>query len=195
MGELIPAEATEEIEDLTAGLTERAKLFVFEYAKDFNGTQAAIRAGYSKAGAHQQADVLLRNPTIRGAVKLATDCRLAAVNVSVDRIVREYARIAFLDPRQFYNDDGSLKDITGLPDEVSAAIAGIEIEHRHERGSSDDDGVDVTTKRVKLACKMSALKELSKLAVFAGAFKPSGEGSPGDTTNIQFNYNVTVAGH
>ena len=40
-------------------LTPRQQAFVQEYAKDFNATQAAVRAGYSPATARQQASRLL----------------------------------------------------------------------------------------------------------------------------------------
>ena len=42
-------------------LTEKQYKFCMEYCKDFNGTQAAIRAGYSKDSAMEQASRLLRN--------------------------------------------------------------------------------------------------------------------------------------
>ena len=33
---------------MAKGLTDKQKIFVYEYLIDFNATQAAIRAGYSK---------------------------------------------------------------------------------------------------------------------------------------------------
>ena len=41
-------------------LTDKRRAFVREYLIDFNGTQAAIRAGYSKNSARQQAEQILR---------------------------------------------------------------------------------------------------------------------------------------
>lgn len=49
----------------TRTLTLKQAAFVREYLKDFNGTQAAIRAGYSPNGARQQASQLLTNPAIQ----------------------------------------------------------------------------------------------------------------------------------
>lgn len=49
-------------------LKPKQRKFVAEYLKDQNGTQAAIRAGYAKNSAQQQASDLLLNPLIRQAI-------------------------------------------------------------------------------------------------------------------------------
>jgi len=46
-------------------LTDKQKRFCEEYLIDFNGTQAAIRAGYSKKTAQQQASRLLSNVVVQ----------------------------------------------------------------------------------------------------------------------------------
>ncbi len=45
-------------------VTHRQQAFAREYLVDYNGTQAAIRAGYSKKSAAQQASALLRLPKV-----------------------------------------------------------------------------------------------------------------------------------
>ena len=52
----------------TDGLTDKQAAFVREYVVDHNGTQAAIRAGYSEDTARQQASRLLTNVDIAEAV-------------------------------------------------------------------------------------------------------------------------------
>lgn len=47
-----------------AKLTEKQKMFCEEYLIDLNGTQAAIRAGYSKKNAKSQANENLNKPYI-----------------------------------------------------------------------------------------------------------------------------------
>lgn len=192
MGELIPAKDADEIEYLTEGVTDRAKQFVFEYLSDLQATKAAVRAGYSEINARNQSAVLLANPAIKQAIKIALDSRLRAVNVTADRIVSEYAKIAFLNPKDLYAEDGGLKEISEIPDDVAACIASIEIEQRRERGG-DDGGVDITTKKVKIADKIGALNALAKMAIFSGTFgKQSAEGNGGNTTSVQFNYTVNL---
>jgi phage terminase small subunit len=50
-------------------LTGKRRAFTIEYAKDFNGTQAAIRAGYAVKGARVTASRLLTNANIRAAIE------------------------------------------------------------------------------------------------------------------------------
>lgn len=51
------------------GLTYKQKRFIDEYLVDLNGAQAAIRAGYSKNAAKEQASRLLTNANIRTVLK------------------------------------------------------------------------------------------------------------------------------
>ncbi len=53
---------------MTKQLGSKIDRFVDEYLLDLNGTQAAIRAGYSAKTAAQQASRLLRNVKVRQAV-------------------------------------------------------------------------------------------------------------------------------
>ena len=46
-------------------MTEKQKRFADEYLIDCNATQAAIRAGYSKNGAGQTGEKLLKNTEIK----------------------------------------------------------------------------------------------------------------------------------
>ena len=50
-------------------LTEKQKRFVAEYIKDYNATQAAIRAGYSEQTAYSQGNRLLKKVEIKKAIK------------------------------------------------------------------------------------------------------------------------------
>jgi len=50
-------------------LNAKRRAFVREYVKDFNGTQAAIRAGYSQQTARHTASVLLTNPNVKKAIQ------------------------------------------------------------------------------------------------------------------------------
>lgn len=50
-------------------LTPKQERFVEEYLVDLNGTQAAIRAGYSPKTANEQASVMLTKPNIQEAVQ------------------------------------------------------------------------------------------------------------------------------
>lgn len=56
-----------------AELTDKQRRFCEEYVADFNGCQAAIRAGYSKNSAKEQASRLLTNDNVSEYVKKLID--------------------------------------------------------------------------------------------------------------------------
>ncbi|MBM3621281.1 MAG: terminase small subunit [Alphaproteobacteria bacterium] len=81
--------------DRPAPLSPRHERFVLEFLKDGNATQAYIRAGYSPRGAQPSASRLLRQPHIEAAVVTGQRRVAQALEVGVERVGREYARIAF----------------------------------------------------------------------------------------------------
>lgn len=79
------------------GLTNKQQAFIEEYLVDLNGTQAAIRAGYSKDTASVIAHENLTKPRIAEAIDKALEER---AGVTRPRIVTELARIGFADIRK-----------------------------------------------------------------------------------------------
>jgi phage terminase small subunit len=70
------------------GMTAKQAAFVREYLVDLNGTQAAIRAGYSPATARQIADENLSKPAVREAVEAGKAARAAAVEITAETVLR-----------------------------------------------------------------------------------------------------------
>ena len=107
-------------------LKPRARLFINEYLKDCNGARAAIRAGYSPPGARVTASRLLANVSIANAIRTAQDEILKETQVTVARIVRELALIAFFDPASIFDDSGHLLPIGALPPDIRRALPAVE---------------------------------------------------------------------
>lgn len=132
-------------------LSPKQRRFIAEYLKDQNGTQAAIRAGYSAKTAQVQSSDLLSKPMVRAAV----DTELARIQekagVTQERILNALLNIAEFDPRKLFNKDGTLKKIHDMPDDVASAIATIE---------SDDSEGEV--RKVRFSDKVRALELLGK---------------------------------
>lgn len=63
------------------GLTAQQRLFVAEYGKDQNATQAAIRAGYAPETARQQGSRLLTNAVIKRMVNSQQDEIIQAIQI------------------------------------------------------------------------------------------------------------------
>jgi phage terminase small subunit len=108
-------------------LTKKQQLFVEEYLKDLNATQAAIRAGYSAKTALQQGPRLLGNVGVQSAVQEAMKARSDRTEITQDRVLQELARLAFFDARKMFNGDGSPKAIHELDDDTAAAISGLDV--------------------------------------------------------------------
>jgi hypothetical protein len=70
------------------GLTPKQAAFVREYLVDLNGTQAAIRAGYSPATANEQAARLLAHANVREAVDAGKAARAQAVEITAETVLR-----------------------------------------------------------------------------------------------------------
>ena len=75
-------------------LTNKQKIFCEEYQSDLNATQAAIRAGYSKATAKQQGSRLLTNVDVQAEVQRLIAERAEKVGLDGEEILKEIKRLA-----------------------------------------------------------------------------------------------------
>lgn len=76
-------------------LTEKQKLFVEEYLKDLNATQAAIRAGYNKKNARIIACQNLTKLNIQEYLTERMKAREKRTEITQDMIIKELSKIAF----------------------------------------------------------------------------------------------------
>jgi phage terminase small subunit len=70
-------------------MTPKQAAFIDEYLIDHNGTQAAIRAGYSKRTARQQAVELLANAEVQQAIKDAETAAQQRNIITFDDLLSE----------------------------------------------------------------------------------------------------------
>lgn len=101
--------------------------FAHEYVVDRNGTQAAIRAGYSAKTAHVQACRLLNDAKVSARIAELSKAIEKRAAVSADWVVSELAKIARADPRKFFKPDGSLIPVHELDDDCAAALSAMEV--------------------------------------------------------------------
>ena len=76
-------------------ISEKQKMFCYEYLKDFNGSQAAVRAGYSIKSARQQAADLLTKPNIFKFLESLKEKHVLKAELCVDDIIKEFKAIGF----------------------------------------------------------------------------------------------------
>jgi phage terminase small subunit len=143
-------------------LDPKRALFVQEYLIDLNATQAAIRAGYSKKCASEQGYDLLRKPQIQKAIAEAMKKRADRLEVSQDRIVRELARVGFLDPAELLEGDGSVKLIKNMSEDARRVIAGMEVSEIFDNAAGDQKQALGLAKKIKLCDKLKALELLGR---------------------------------
>ena len=137
-----------------AKLTEKQRRFAAEYLIDLNGTQAAIRAGYSARTANEQASRMLANVSIQQAISEAMGERSKRTGVNQDRIVQELAKIAFLKITDVVDREGRIKENASEDD--LACIESIKYKH------SDTETGSSTEREVKAASKLKAMELLGK---------------------------------
>ena len=75
-------------------LTPKQQKFCLEYLKDFNGTQAAIRAGYSKKTANEQAARLLANVSIQNYIRETNSTIQKSTIMDVQEIQERLTKVA-----------------------------------------------------------------------------------------------------
>ena len=109
-------------------LTAQQKRFCDEYLVDYNGTQAAIRAGYAKNSAKVQASKLLTNPNVSSYLGSKHKKISDKLEISAERTLLEIARIAYTPSTAFYDKDGRLLPMHELGPDAAACLAGFEVE-------------------------------------------------------------------
>lgn len=142
----------------TSAASERKALFIAAYLDNGgNATQAAISAGYSAKTADQQGSRLLKDVKIKAAIKLKAVAVLEKFDLSIDRTLKEIARVAYSDPRRFYRADGSIKAMHELDDDTAATIASVEVDILRQDGAAVGETV-----KIKQWDKNAALEKAMK---------------------------------
>jgi len=141
-------------------MTQKQKRFCEEYLIDLNATQAAIRAGYSSDSASSIAGENMKKPEIRARIDKAIAEQSKRTGVNADRVIRELAKIAFVNSDNVIDaDTAKLKDDVTADD--TAAIMSVRVK---TIPTADGEGVE---REIKLADKTKALELLGKhLGIF-----------------------------
>lgn len=149
-------------------MTKKQKRFADEWLIDLNGTQAAIRAGYSPETAASIASENLRKPEIEKYIAKAMAERSRRTGVNQDRVVLELAKIAFIKMTDVVDADGRIRE--DAREEDLSCIESIKCKKSvTDTGSSEE-------REVKVSSKMKALELLGKhLGMWNDKLEVSGE--------------------
>jgi phage terminase small subunit len=134
-----------------ATLTARQSAFVLEYLVDQNGTQAAIRAGYSARSAAQAARDLLQHPQIYPVLQRSAKSKHDELQLRADDTLERWRRIASVSVADLFDPvTGEPLRISELPVEVAYCLEAYEL---------DEQGRIL---KAKMCSKIDALKFLSR---------------------------------
>lgn len=142
-------------------MNQKQKAFATEYVTDYNATQAAIRAGYSERSAYSQAHELLKKPEIKEAIKELEEAASERTAITKDMVLKELARVAFVDPRKLFDEEGRPKDIRFLDADTAAALSSVDIYEEFDY-NGDEKELSGYTKKYKWSDKLRALEMLGK---------------------------------
>jgi phage terminase small subunit len=108
-----------------ADLTHKQRRFIEEFLVDFNGTKAAIRAGYSPKTARFQASRMLANVDIQESLLQRRQELQDANDLTPEKVIAELEKIAFarMDTYTNWGPDGvRLVSSDELPEGAAAAV-------------------------------------------------------------------------
>ena len=143
-------------------LTPKQERFCYGYMETGNAS-GAYRAAYNAErmkpeSVAVQAAKMLASPKIALKIDaLRAELKQRHV-VTIDRVLEEYAKLAFFDARKLFDDNGAVLPVSQWPDDAAAAIGGLDVA---EIGLGDGDALGVV-KKLKLIDKRGALDSLAR---------------------------------
>lgn len=143
------------------GLTKKQQIFCKEYILHWNGTKAAIRAGYSQNCAAVQASENLTKPNIQAYIEYLKKNIAEVAEISPLRVLNEYKKIAFSSIAHLHNTWIERKEFESLTEEQKGCIQEIVTQTRSIK--SDGGFVDIEYVKIKLYDKIRGLEGINKM--------------------------------
>ncbi len=145
-------------------MTDAQKRFCDEYLIDLNATRA-YKVAYSRCKKDETANVngskLLRNAKVQEYISAKQKEIEKRTEVTQDMVIKELAKIAFLDIRKLYTENGQLKNVADIDSDTAGAISSLETLEEYEGFGNDREKIG-DTQKVRLLDKTKALELLGK---------------------------------
>lgn len=182
-------------------MTDKQARFVEEYLIDCNATAAAKRAGYATSTAEKQAQLWIgktreesQYPEMFDALAARREELRKATQVSQERVIEEYRRIAFSDIRDLFTWDeerACYVPSDNLTDEQAAVVQSIKAKTTRTRRGRGEEAE--TEERIELEMKTyDKLRALNDLAKHLGMFGP--DGSKSNPLHVAYEVVIPTAG-
>jgi len=145
----------------TQTITDKQKIFAAEYVKDFNGTQAALRAKYSAKTAEQQASRLLSNVKVQAEVAKLMQKRVEKIEVDANYVLQRLVEIDQMDLLSIMTDDLAIKPLSEWPSVWRRTISSVEVLEEFADVAGERASIGFI-KKLKLPDKVKNLELLGK---------------------------------
>lgn len=150
-------------------MTDAQKRFCDEYLIDLNATRA-YKVAYPNCKKDETAKSagsrLLTNVNVQNYISEKMKEREKRTEVTQDMVIKELAKIAFLNIRKLYTENGQLKNVADIDDDTAGAISSLETLEEYD-GYGDERAKIGDIQKVKLLDKTKALELLGRhLGIF-----------------------------
>lgn len=142
-------------------LTDKQQRFVEEYLIDLNGTQAALRAGYSEKTAGRQACELLEKTHIAEAIAEAKAQRSIKTSIDATYVLNRLVEIDQMDVLDILDDDGHMRPVSQWPKVWRTTLSGMDINRLSSIGKGDD-AIESVLQKIKWPDKVKNLELIGK---------------------------------
>jgi len=148
--------------ELLTIMTDKQRMFCKEYQVDRNGTQAAIRAGYSKDSARQVASDTMAKTYVRAYIEKILAQQSIRLDVSADRVIQEIAKMAYSNMEDYVSvKDGSIVgDLSTVTRDQMACVQEFTTEVNIEFDKDGNEVGKIRKSKFKLVDKKASLKML-----------------------------------
>jgi phage terminase small subunit len=150
-------------------LTDKQEAFCREYCLDWNGTQAAIRAGYSEQTAGVIANENLKKPYIIDRINLIKNDLELLCGISRKKVMDEHIKLAFSSIAHLHLTWITRKEFEDLTADQKACIAEISTQTRTVKDG--DQYAEIEFVKIKLYDKQKALDSISKMIGYDAPIK------------------------
>lgn len=182
--------AENEVKEKEVKLTNKQIAFCREYILDWNATQAAIRAGYSKKTAQEIGAQNLSKLIIQSHIQECKNNLEEIAGISRLRVIQEHAKLAFSSIAHLHNTWIERKEFESLTDDQRSCISEISTQTRtvfeYDTESKKKKPVEIEFVKIKLYDKQKSLDSISKILGYDSEtkIKHSGEVKTGFTVQV-----------
>jgi len=153
-------------------ITQRDRIFVFEYLVDMKPKRAALASGYSKTVAETKAYLWVSDskvkPLVYKEIQQQLKKRAGKLEITADRVLQELAKMGFSNMEDYMTmtEDGeAFVDLSKLTRDQAAAIQEITVDSYFDTSLGDGEeekGKTVKKIKIKLCDKKGNLELLGK---------------------------------